>query len=78
MNRALWVWKLKLCLAAAAAIVASSVAPQRSTHEHQVKDNKIKGNMVVESMNPNSPMPVPAQARQPGITDSRDGISAML
>ncbi|AMO22404.1 hypothetical protein GCM10027034_27540 [Ramlibacter solisilvae] len=82
MNRALYVWKLRLCLAAAAVILASAFAPQRPVHEQRLTDGKVNGQVVVESRNPKGPVtvtvPVPAQARQPAATDSRDRISAML
>jgi hypothetical protein len=82
MNRALMVWKLKLCLAAVAAILAFPIAPQRPAHEQQAKDKNTKhqivvnNHMVVDSQKPKAPAPAPA--RQPAATDSRDQLSAIL
>jgi hypothetical protein len=78
MSRALWVWKLKLCLAATAAILAFAMAPQqRPQHEQEAKDKKANLQMVVDRHDAKAP--VPAQARQPAQhTDSRDRLSALL
>jgi hypothetical protein len=82
MNRALMVWKLKLSLAAVAAILAFPIAPQRPAPEQQAKDKNIKhqivvnNHMVVDNHQPNAPAPPPA--RSPAATDLRDRLSAIL
>jgi hypothetical protein len=81
MNRALMVWKLKLCLAAVAAILAFGIAPQRPAHEQRAKDIKhqivVNNHMVVDNHKPKAPAPPPA--RQPAAaTDLRDRLSTIL
>jgi|GEM_PF-6748503 hypothetical protein len=80
MNRGLWVWKLKLCLAALAAIMASAIAPQRPLHEQQAKEQpKDKGKQMQMAVDRyDAKAPAPAQTRKPAPADSHDRISAML
>jgi hypothetical protein len=81
MSRGLWVWKLKLCLAALAAMVASAVVPQRAAHEQQqlAKDMNTKGPTIVDNIKPTAVAPVQMQApRPPAATDTRDRLAVSL
>jgi hypothetical protein len=76
MSRSLMIWKLKLCLAAVAALLASVMAPQRGPNGQQAKDHNSAHQIAADSHKPKTPVQPPA--RQPAAADSRDRLSASM